>query len=331
MDKSTFIDSADAPRSLAEAAWEEADGDEDRARELLDPGTLKVKLQFFSPSDGYYGLAAFEWAVSTSTHDNLNKIVLGDSEVKEVTPTLSYSAFNRRIEGFTTGGTSMGGSTDRLGEALESTLKESGSSVVDALDNQNFKDLDQALQSVISRELEIENVSVTTDVETQREIESKASVSSTGTAAGSGASSDVDDAELFLQCSVRINPVSGVPITKISPGDSIFVEITEVPEGKEDLVDKLRSNANDDGMIPARLASKKHSDAGNLRLEVDLSEDIKGTISCGRDVSVLVPDSTHSQLGDSASGLPNFLTDEIFIGTALAIIFILLVGLWFYT
>lgn len=327
MDKSEFVESADVPKSLAESAWEEADGDERVAEDLISPEQVKVKAKFMDPDDGFYGLFSFVWKYQTGTISNQNQVVIGNDEVEGISTSKSFTFFNQKIDDLIAKGSSMGGSTEQLEESIGSALSDSSSSLVQALENESFGDLDDILENVVKTALELDSVRVGSDAEVVRKIEHMTDVEPVST--GSSSSADEDET-LYLQCSVRINPVKGVPVAKISPGDSIFVNMAESGDKHRNLIEEIESRANDDGMIPAELTSKRRTDAGNLRLEVKFMDNVMGTVSCGNDVSILVPDETKFNLSGSSSDLPAFLTDEIFIGTAIAILVILLIGLWFF-
>lgn len=324
MDKSSFLKSTGASRSVAESAWARAEGDEEKARELLEPVKYHGKGRFSDPDEGFYGLFCFTWHVESSSASGLQQAVLSNEDIAEVSLSTSKGALTEKIERFHQDGSTMGGYSSELKETLESALAERESELHQALSSRTFEAVDDLLADLIGEELELGNMSVTTEVDSVRKIQTMETESK-------GTEDESDEEEtVTIQVSAEINPVKGLPVTKIKPGHKIFVRPGEEDGADRSPVRDARKYANEDGLVPAKVVSKESSPAGNLRMMVELPNGVSGTLKSGKDVSILVPEATRDRINSSSSEMPEILKDEIVLGASLAIIILLILGLWLF-
>ncbi len=214
----------------------------------------------------------------------------------------------------------MGGFTDEVQQTLKSNLSDRNSRLYEIFQEQELNSLEDELDDLFRSKLDLDTLSLTVEAEVQRKVDGKSDRSR------SSLSSGTQGNEAPLKGNVKINPVRGVPISKINSGDQIFVQLNESRSAQ-----RMQEYENDDGLIPAKLISKEANAAEKLRLEVDFPNGVPGTLTCGKDVSILVPDSTKEVINSQESGnLPNIFKDEIFLGTAIAIIVIFIIGIWMF-
>jgi hypothetical protein len=284
-----------------------------------------VKGRFSNTEEGFYGLFCFIWHADSSSPSGMKQIVVGDSDVQEISPSESLKSFQSRIESFRAEEGSMGGYTDELQHTLKSDLSDRGSDLYQTLEDQDLDILEDVLSGLLRTELEMDSLALTVEAEVQRRVTEESSRSR------STRSSDTKVEENPLKGNVEINPVRGVPITKISPGERIFVRLTESGSSGVGSTGGVKEYENNDGLIPAQLISKEANAAGKLRLKVEFPNGVPGTLTCGKDVSIVVPEGTKDRLDDDSSGeLPGFLQDEIFLGTTIAIIILIVIGIWLF-
>lgn len=320
MKKSEFIRAANAPRSIAQAAWEAADGDEEKARELLEPDKINVKGRLADTENGFYGLFCFRWHLDSSSPSQIQQIVLGDSDVQDVSTSDSLKNFQKTIENFRSEGGSMGGFTDELQQVLKSNLSDRNSQLYEVFAEQDLESLEDVLDDLLRSELEMDTLSLTVETELERKVAGESNRSRKSREPDTQANGNP------LKGNVEINPVRGVPISNINPGDQIFVRLRDSGSARG-----VREFENADGLIPAQLLSKGANAAGKLRLKVEFPNGESGTLTCGKDVSIVVPDSTKEQIStDSSGNLPGIFQDEIFLGTAIAIIILIVIGIWMF-
>lgn len=326
MNKQEFIRSVTVDNNLAESAWEKAGGDEAKARELLQGERIIFKGRFSDPDEGFYGLFYLDWGQNQTSLNDLNAVVLSDKSVEDVEPSMKSAEFKTQVEQYETSSAKMGGYTDQLSGVLKNVWSNPQSDVRKALESGESDRLQGLHRTIIGEELELEELSLVAESDERLKIESATPASSSSTSTATESSSR----DVVLPCQIEINPVRGVPVSKISPGDMIYVEPGEVEGSEQRVVDELENHRDDSGMIPARVRSKQSTAAGNLRIDVDFDDSVKGKISCGKDVSILVPDTTRAKQQRNTGGLINLLQNEMFLGLITGAVVLLVLGIWYF-
>lgn len=328
MDKETFVNQVDVDESTARSAWEEADGDESVAKDLLTPETLKVKGNFSVSSQSIYGLFAFSWKVKTSTPEEMEQVVVAEEDDSDISLSMEFNSFLSKLENAGSSGSTLGGLQRKLGDCLSDALRKPDSSLVESLSSGDQAQIEEAFESLLANKLDLEDLSVEFNMDIDRAIDTKEASSGSQSDSSSGSA---EEDKVTFECEAEINPVRGIPVTEIEPGHEIYVSLDSSAEEQHySLVKKLREQIQEDNdLLPAHVTSRESTDAGQLRINVAFSENVRGTLKCSNDVSVLVPEDTESRLSGEGV-LKELLQNEVVIGVAVSVIVILFLAIWLF-
>lgn len=316
MSQEQFAQNQDVPPEVAEKAWEVAEGNEERAVELLREESIWVKGQFTGSDNPATGFFILNFDLDESTRLVSKGVVLSTDEDVELPLTDSYQRFQKNLDSIATHDKKMNANTQQMNSVITSILDES--EFKKYLDSPNTDGIASVLETRFAEEFDFKIQSVRVQLEVERPIDS-AQVPS-----GSSKQEPEGDEVVEMPCDVEITPV-GIPVAKLHPGDEIFVSIGDVERFQKNKKRQLEATADPEtGMVKATLESKKPSDVGTLRLQAKLADGIVGHISCGQDVSIRVPSSTENK--KDISGENEFLefVQENWIGLATAIIVVIL-------
>lgn len=322
MDKQEFVSSVNVDDKLAASAWEQANGDPDKAHELVETDRVIVKGRFSDPDEGFYGLFYVDWSAVKTSLNSLEVVVLSDDSIQDVDPSIKSVEFQSKVEQYQTNDAKMGGYTDQLEKALRKYWSNPQSKIRSALKSGDQDTFEGLHESFVAEALELDELSLVLRTDQRLRVESETSSTSSP--------SPASDREITIPCEIEINPVKGMPVSKINPGDLIYVELGEVESEKQKVVDRLEDRKDETGMVPAKVLGKKGTAAGNLRIDVEFDDSVKGKVSCGKDVSILVPGSTKQRDSDGTTDFSELLQNEFFIGVLLGVILLVVLGIWYF-
>ncbi len=288
MSKQDFINGAEAPRSLAEAAWESSGGNEIEANELLEPAKLRIKVKFMASNGRFGGLIFIVWSFIENGLEAATGIVSSDDGVLEIPIDLSPDQFGERVVRANKTGPKMGGNTETLQSALSESLQGAGTELKDAIQASNPDKIELEIGDLLTNNLDLTQPQLTIDIELSRRIQEQ---EGEATESAGGAEQEGDE-EYVVPAEVEIDPVKGVPVNQISIGDLIYVDLGNYPSRLQKIANVLNKRRDDSGLIPAQLISREVSEADTLALRVQFGRGVYGKIRCGKDVNILVPAST---------------------------------------
>ncbi|MFB6346049.1 MAG: hypothetical protein ABEK50_09790 [bacterium] len=323
MNKTEFVQSLDVSDNLAEEAWERANGDEDKAKKLLALDRLTVKGRFSDPEAGFYGLIFINWSADRDSLLELEGVVVGDDSVQNVDPSSSVKKFKRNLEGYTSSEAKMGGYTDQLESSLRKIWSNPNSDVRECVKSGTLDLLEGILEAFIADDLELSELSLSTDIDRKLHLE-------TTTKKAQGSTSGASSSDTEIPCHVEINPVKGMPVSRVNPGDHVYVDPGNPQDYDKDVASTLENRREDNGLISAKLIAKGGTKSGKLRMEVDLGEGLKGKVNCGKDVSILVPESTLRSKEQGSDTFDDMMRNELILGIALGGILLLVLGIWLF-
>ncbi|GEM_PF-4226228 len=285
MDKEEFLQQANAPRPLAEKAWEMADGDFNQAQTLLEPSKLKVQAKFRDSGGRFGGLIYICWNYTENAIDAGESVVSSSDKILDIPIDLPPENFHQRIVRAKKTGEQMGGNTETLQAALAEVLQEPASELRSGLVNQDLAKIDLELQNLLTSNLDINSPQFTSEVVLSRNIDEAAG-------GEEAVEAEEESEEYEFPAEIEINPVKGVPVNQISIGDLIYVDLGNYSSDLQRIAQVLDQRRDETGMIPAQLVSREVSEAGTLSLRVQFGRDVYGKVRCGKDVNILVPEST---------------------------------------
>ncbi len=299
MDKEEYAAQAGAPNKLAEVAWEVAEGDEQRADELLAPATLFIKGKF-KDSGGRFGGAFFvRWNFEFQEATECMAIVTGGEEGVDISLDANPAQFSDRISMRLQTGQRMGGNTDTLQAALDEILQDGSSNLRQKIDAGEIASLEGDFMELIQENLEISKPSVNLKYKVARKIEEMEEE----VEAVEETAAEEEEEEYVLPCEVEINPVRGVPLARIQMGDMIYVDLGNLKGQQEKIGRVLTKRKDETGLIPAKLVSSQSTEAGTMELRVQFGQNVYGRARSGKDVSILVPPQTEEIRGFKHEGL----------------------------
>ena len=316
MEKQEFLESQPLPDELVEDAWERSNGDPEEARELLSPSRLTVKGHFSTTEDNISGLYMLTWDYRANTIDNF-RCVMVNGTLDEFQLDAPHNEFLSKLRELEESDQLMSGYTEELEEAIRALWTGDELDVSKFQDEEEFSELLEIHRQLMDGLFDFE------DPKLEHEYELTRLINDLDDTEGE-ADEDDEESVTVPSCDVHVTPVQGVSVTKLQPGDMIYVEIGEIPEEWAKLKPVLEDLRDESGLIPAQLRSKKHTDDGRLELEVQFGKKVYGALSCGRDVSLMVPDETREKYGEE----PSDALEELFqpkyifpaLGAALALI-----------
>lgn len=329
MSKEDFLNRADAPRSIAEAAWNAADGEEHQAEELLEPAMLRVKCKFMNSNGRFGGLLYIEWSYLENAATATSGIVSSDDGILEIPIDLAPEQFGERVIRSNKTGPKMGGNTETLQSALSEALQTTGTDLRETIKARNTDRIEKELQDLLTNNLDITQPQFTTDMELTRKVQEKSDVEEPETSEGEEEESE----EYEVPAEVEIDPVKGVPIGKVSIGDLIYVDLGNYQSRHQKIANVLNDRRDETGLIPAQLVSREVSEAGTLALRVQFGQGVYGKVRCGKDVSILVPEETAAKRNRDKSSMDvdpvDFIADNwvIIFALGMALIILLVVYL----
>ncbi len=301
MDKNEFLQQANAPQPLAERAWELANEDPQQAQAYLEPSKLKVNAKFRDSGGRFGGLIYISWNYAENTIDAGEAVVSSSDKILDIPIDLPPNNFHQRITRGKKTGEQMGGNTETLQTALADVLQDPGSELRSGLVGQDLAKIDVELQNLLTSNLDINNPQFTSEVVLSRKIDEIDGTEET-------AEAEEESEEYEFPAEVEINPIKGVPVNQISIGDLIYVDLGNYSSELQRIAQVLDQRRDESGMIPAQLVSREVSEAGTLSLRVQFGRDVYGKVRCGKDVNILVPESTAS---DKSQGMQKKSLDPL--------------------
>ncbi len=320
MDKKEFIDKQAVNSELAKAAWEEAGGKKE-AEELLAASTLWLKGRFLSSGRG--GLWLVQWDCESDTLVRLKVVVVG-KQIEGASPRLSPSHFEKQINRLQKSSRKLPTPRDKLNNTLEEIWEDSDSAIARALEEEDYDRLPAINKTIVENTLNFELNTNEVSSTLKRKIEQRDMTESE------------KDERLVLPCEVSIHPVKGFPIQKLRKGDKILARLPEIPtdmknklEVKEAVkrIEKIKDEET--GLFPVKLISGKKSGDRSITLTFQLTPQVLGETSCGKDVGILVPEETEKKLANRSSKtgtigkLINSYGTPIFLGILLIVLIII--------
>lgn len=314
MEKEEFIESQPFSDELVEKAWDRAEGNPEEAQELLGPSELTLKGHLSCSAENISGLYLITWNYKSNSIDNFRCSVINGS-IEGFQLNTSHEDFLEKLRDLENSDQLMSGYTEELQENIRALWTSDEFDVSNTTDDEGFSELEETHRQLVGGLFDLNEFELEHNYEITRLINDNGEEQS-----------DAEDEESLTvpSCDVRVTPVQGVSVTRLQPEDVIYVEIGEIPEEWSKLKPVLEDLRDESGLIPAQLRSKKHTDDGRLELEVQFGKKVYGSLSCGRDVSLMVPEETREKYGKiGTDGFDElFLSKYIFtaLGVALALI-----------
>ncbi|MFB6344423.1 MAG: hypothetical protein ABEK50_01435 [bacterium] len=321
MEKQEFLESQELPEELASEAWEQADGDVEYAQELLSPVELTLKGLFRDEEADLYGLFLINWDLR---HDELSNVraAVVNSPFQDITIQDSEGKFFRQITNIEESQALLSGYTDSLKESLRNLVGGDNDYPESVLKDGREQFIDE-LNTELEESLELKKLEIEIDGSIRRRLE-------TDGEEGEGTTEPEDEEVNVPSCDVQVTPVQGVSVEKLQPDDMIYVELGEIPEEWSKLRPVLEDLRDDSGLIPAQLTTKKHTDDGRMELQVQFGKKVFGTINCGRDVSLMVPDETLEKYDQkSAFNMEDVLTPSVLAISGVLVLVVVLMLILF--
>ncbi|MGM0381419.1 MAG: hypothetical protein ACQEP7_05485 [bacterium] len=280
MGKKEFIEQQNLNSALVEEAWEEAGGNKNKAKKLLQPAKLWVKGRFGGGDRS--GLFVVEFNCRKKSVYNLDCVVVARKNMEGASPRLSPGKFGKNIKNASKSSDKIESATSKLQSALEDFWKDENSRVRETVRDQEFESLPNLHHSLLDDALDfkVENKEITFTLRRVIDQEEETDRS--------------EDEEVVLSCEVSINPVAGLNFSKLNKGDEILVSLKDPGGGsaEQNAYKKAMKRSNTKGLVPAKLISGKSTGTGNVVLEMEIMPGIRAQTKCGRDVSIMVTDET---------------------------------------
>lgn len=323
MDKDEFLEQQSVDDDLAEEAWERADGEPEEARELLDLAQLTVKGRLFNPGSNINGVFMLTWDLAEEELANLGAVIVNDS-VETVDLEAPHEEFIRSLREVEESPKIMSGYSEELEETLQELWKNPSEELPELSDEEFEEGLVAAHETKIEEAFDFEesHLDVVLDLRRRIEIDGESEE-------GEGDAAEEQETVNVPSCDVHVTPVQGVSVARLQPDDMIYVEIGEIPEEWSKLEPVLEDLRDDSGLIPARLVKKTHTEDGRLELEVQFGKKVYGSLTCGRDVSLMVPDETREKYDEPGiSSIEDVLSPKIIVPAVTLTLLVLLVVLF---
>jgi hypothetical protein len=289
MPKEDFVANAGAPPSMAEKAWEVAEGDEDYASQLLEPHKLWVKGKFMDGGNKFGGLFFFQWNFTEKSVSDCLVMVAGADNMIEIPMDVDTAQYRDRLSLELKTGTKMGGNTEILQEALSGELTEPDSDLRSCIEAGDLAELESYIEEILVSSLDVRSPVITLQPVVTRKVEEMAEPST------DAAVEEEEEEERFeIPCEVEINPVKGVPLARIQIGDLIYVDLGDVSGENVKFVKPLNKRRDESGLIPSRLVARETTEAGTMKLTVQFARGVYGVARTSKDISLLVPPETVS-------------------------------------
>ncbi len=320
MNKKQFIKMVDVNSELAEEAWNEARGDQKRAKKLIKPAKLWVKGRFGNSSRS--GLFIVEMNCQENNVYNLDCVVISKGNVEGASPRLSPKKFGKKLESAARSSDYLEGPTSKLKTTLEEFWEGDDSRPRQAVKNEEFESLPNLHRSVLDDGLdfEVDNKEITFTL--RRVIDLDEGLEET------------EENVTVIPCDVSVSPVAGLNFSRLNKGDEILVTLEE-PDGgseKQKAYKKAKKLTDSEGFVPAKLKSGEVTEAGNVLLKMEIMPGVWGETKCGRDISILVSEETADKKGlDTGGGalqgvkeniLPILMLIGAFVLLVLAVLYI---------
>lgn len=284
MEREEFLKAQEAPPEVARKAWEEANGNSDYATELLTPEEITIKGKFGDEESNLHGLLLVKWDLRSDDLIGVRGVVVNVS-LDDMTATQTSDDFYKRISELENSSNLLSGYTDSVKKPIKDLLNDPNNDYPECLLEDDLNEFNETLLELLQDSLDLRNLDLQVDTDVRRRIdkEPEDEPSDEGT----------DEEKVNVpSCDVHVTPVQGVSVEKLQTGDMIYVEIGEIPDEWSKLEPVLEDLRDDSGLIPAQLKGKEQSEDGRLKLQVQFGKNVYGTVNCGRDVSLMVPDDT---------------------------------------
>ncbi len=329
MAKEDFVADAGAPPSMAEKAWEVAEGDEDYASQLLEPHKLWVKGKFMDGGNKFGGVFFFQWNFTEKSASDCLVMVAGADNMIEIPIDVDPAQYRDRLSLELKTGTKMGGNTEILQEALSGELTDPDSALRSCIESGNLSELESYIEEILISSLDVRSPVITLQPVVTRKVEEM----SDPTAGGPAEEGEEEEEERFeIPCEVEINPVKGVPLVRIQIGDLIYVDLGDVTGENVKFVKPLNKRRDESGLIPARLVARETTEAGTMKLTVQFAQGVYGVARTSKDISLLVPPETVSARAFKSTGtnpVEFFEQNWVIILTVLVAVTIVLIAYTF--
>jgi hypothetical protein len=321
MEKEEFIESQSVSDELAEDAWEQADGDGAEASRLLSPLQQTVKGLLSNKKAEINGLFLLTWNHQDAKLTN-NGGVLVPHKIDKVSVEQDHEEFIRDLRRLEESAQLLSGYTEQLENVLKNLWQESAEEFLELYESGDLDTIRERHESFLKEQLEFEELDVNLQQNVTRAIE-----------VDSNEESDSDNqferSSLTIpSCEVEVTPVRGVSLEALQPGDMIYVDLGDVPDKFSQLKPVLEDLRDDSDFIPVQLQKKKQTESDRYELEVQFGQNVFGTATCGRDLSILVPEATREKYGtDNMSAAGDFLDWKVVLigGGILTLLVIVLV------
>ncbi len=280
MDKTAFLEQSDAPRTVARAAWKAAVGNPELASSLLEPAKLKIQGKFNLVDQPFGGLVYITWNFLSNSFGVAETIVSGSRKILDVPVELPARNFIDRIRWGNQSGLQMSGNTRVLQAELTAALEDGQSELFKVISSGDVEKFKAVFSNILKTYLDTSKVELSLQTELIRKLDIE---SEQEKMAKQGHT---------LPAEIKIHPLKGVPISKIPIGELIYVKLGDYPKELEKIAELLKNRRDQSGLIPAQLISRQITEAGTLSLMVRFASNAYGKIRCGKDVNILVPEST---------------------------------------
>lgn len=319
MDREEFLDAQEAPPELARQAWEEADGNPDYAKELLNPEELTIKGTFSDEESNLYGLLLLKWDLRSDDLIGVRGVVV-NVPLTDITPNDSSDEFYQRITELENSSNLLSGYTDSVKQPIKDLLNDEDNNYPESLLEDDLEEFTDLLEELLQESLDLKVLELSLDTDVRRHLDKEPEEEASE-------EDDEDEKVNVPACDVHVTPVQGVSVEKLQPDDMIYVELGEIPDEWSNLEPVLEDLRDDSGLIPAQLKAKEQTEDGRFKLQVQFGKKVYGTVHCGRDVSLMVPEETLEKYEDGAGvDFEDFSTASILaVAGAVVVVAILLV------
>jgi len=327
LNKKKFIKKQSVNSELAAAAWEEAGGDAKRAKKLLQPVSVCLKGRF--QASGRSGLWYFDWNAARSRLNDTDVVVLS-KKTEGTSPRLSPKAFKKNLQKAKRSSDKLSGPMNKLNSRLKELLEDKSSKVVEALKDQEYDKIPPVMRTIVADTLGFDLTNNEVHYTLRRKIDR---------VDDSESSDQSEEDQLYIPCEIPINPVKGISFGKLKKGDTIYARVDDIPTAMKDKIEVRealreieKKTTGEKELFPAKLISGKSTGSRKVELTLEITSDVVGKGSCGRDVSILVPDETAEKRARGSRGFGLSEETKMALGIVVLVIFFLFIAVlgWFY-
>ncbi len=306
MEKKEFIEAHEnIAASLVEEAWEQAEGEAEKAAELLQPQLLVFQGKLISSGQEPEGLFQLIWDLNEQEMTDAYGVMAGHISVGDVNPEMEYQLFKSKITELLESSQKMGLHTEELNQLIQAELKKPAQEFLELVEESSLDEAVNFLEEIFQEKFDCRKEEITIVPRLLRALQVEKENEE-----------DDEEQEINFSCLPSVNPVKGVSLDRLSVGDKIFVEINDTASSPQEqkvlsVMEKFRDEKT--GLLPAEIYNFEDQAGGELQIEIQFGKNVTGTLTCGSNVNLLCPEETTTKKNPTGVSLEHLDFEELLL------------------